>query len=79
MEEVNVFEKQYSDKGLGAQRRYQNESFMAFLGGNYFGLSAKERAKLTVLELGCGSGAKVTRSYASQSQLVEYLCITAEK
>ena len=58
-EEVENFERQYREKGFASQRRYPNESLIAFLAPNYFHLSKEERSKVKVLELGCGSGANL--------------------
>lgn len=56
---ANNFEKQYQEMGFAAQRRYPNESFLSFLGINYFVLPQEKRRKMKVLELGCGSGANL--------------------
>src|SRR3989339_199857 len=53
------FEKLYKEKGLASQRRYPNEALIQFLAANYFNLSPKERKKIKILELGCGSGANL--------------------
>lgn len=58
-EDINVFEQQYQTKGFASQRRYPNESLLAFLGGNYFHLPMQQRSQIKVLELGCGSGANL--------------------
>lgn len=53
------FEAQYQDQGFASQRKYPNESFLAFLGSNYFSLNRVQRAETKILELGCGSGANL--------------------
>ena len=53
------FEEQYLEKGFNSQRRYPNESFISFLGTNYFSLEIKQRKEIKILELGCGSGANL--------------------
>jgi SAM-dependent methyltransferase len=54
-----LFEQGYAERGAAAQRRYPNESFLAFLAGEYFAIPRPERAAVKVLELGCGSGANL--------------------
>lgn len=49
---MNIWEKQYRQKGLKSQREYPNESMIAFVKGN-----CKPGDK--ILELGCGSGANI--------------------
>jgi len=55
--EVRAFnESSYRNLGFAAQRRYPNEELLRFIGSNYFRLPLNERAKVRVLEVGCGSG-----------------------
>lgn len=56
---MNHFEQLYKEKGVSSQRRYPNESLLVFFGSHYFHLSPEERKKISVLELGCGSGANL--------------------
>lgn len=56
---MNSFEQQYKTYGLASQRRYPNESLLAFLAAYYFSLTQSERQKIQILELGCGSGANL--------------------
>ena len=56
---VDVFNRQYLSKGLGAQRRYPNESLIQFLASRYFSLPEAERKSIRILEVGCGSGANL--------------------
>lgn len=56
---MNPFERQYQEDGFASQRRYPNESFMAFLGSHYFCLPMAERRRVRILEIGCGSGANL--------------------
>ena len=44
---MNFFEKKYRDSGFNSQRRYPNESLVAFVSG----------IRGRILDLGCGSGA----------------------
>lgn len=53
------FDSEYSERGFEAQRRYPNEELCRFMGRNYFGLTADQRAKTNVLEAGCGAGANL--------------------
>lgn len=55
----DVFEQQYQRKGMGAQRRYPNESLIQFLASHFFALPQTERAAIRILEVGCGSGANL--------------------
>jgi SAM-dependent methyltransferase len=59
MSSIEVFEQQYRERGIHAQRLYPNESLLQFLGSNYFGLTPIERAGIRILEIGCGSGANL--------------------
>lgn len=56
---MNVFEQLYQSRGFASQRRYPNEQLIGFIAGNYFKADAATRAKVKVLELGCGSGANL--------------------
>ncbi len=59
MDAFDYFEGEYSREGFGAQRRFPNEELCRFMGRNYFSLSAAERKKIRVLEVGCGAGANL--------------------
>jgi cyclopropane fatty-acyl-phospholipid synthase-like methyltransferase len=52
-----IFEKQFKEKGFGAQRKYPNEFLIQFLAVNFF--SRPDRKNVRILELGCGSGANL--------------------
>jgi len=52
LKSMNIFEKQFREKGFASQREYPNESLVAFIKVN---LKKGEK----VLELGCGSGANL--------------------
>lgn len=54
---MNVWEKRYKRYGFASQRRYPNEALIGFLATHYFPI--KERSKIKILELGCGSGANL--------------------
>ena len=56
---IEVFDRQYRSQGLGAQRRYPNESLIQFLANRYLKLSSAEIKATRVLEVGCGSGANL--------------------
>ena len=56
---IKVFDRQYRARGFGSQRTYPNESLIQFLASRYFKLSSDDRAKVRVLEVGCGSGANL--------------------
>lgn len=56
---IEVFDRQYQDKGLSAQRRYPNESLIQFLASRFFQLPEAERRAIHILEVGCGSGANL--------------------
>lgn len=58
-ERDNIFERQYAKLGFSSQRRYPNESFLAFIGANFGQLPAEKRSEIKILELGCGSGANL--------------------
>lgn len=49
------YERSYATQGLQAQRRYPNEELIRFLAKNFFGLPHKERARVSILDVGCGS------------------------
>lgn len=53
------FEEQYQQKGMASQRRYPNESLIAFLAQHYFSIPREARQDIRILELGCGSGANL--------------------
>jgi ubiquinone/menaquinone biosynthesis C-methylase UbiE len=56
---IEVFDRQYRARGFGSQRAYPNENLIQFLASRYFKLSNDDRAKVRVLEVGCGSGANL--------------------
>ncbi len=56
---INIFEKQYIENGFNSQRKYPNDSLLAFIGSNFFSTPFEERKKIKMLELGCGSGANL--------------------
>ena len=56
---MNVFEQLYQTRGFASQRRYPNEQLIGFIAGNFFRADAATRAKIKMLELGCGSGANL--------------------
>ena len=56
---VDLFNRQYMSKGLGAQRRYPNESLIQFLASRYFKVPEADRKSIRILEVGCGSGANL--------------------
>lgn len=56
---MNGFEEQHKTHGLASQRRYPNESLLAFLAAHYFSLTQSERQKIHILESGCGFGANL--------------------
>ena len=56
---AKFFESQYERLGFETQRRYPNESLLAFLGSNYFHLPIEKRSQIKVLALGCGSGSNL--------------------
>jgi len=58
-EPVAVFDRQYKDRGIGAQRLYPNEQLVAFIGQRFLSLPIVERSNIKVLEVGCGSGANL--------------------
>ena len=58
-ETQQFYEDAYHRLGFGAQRSYPNEELLRFFGTYYFSLSPDERARLRVLEVGCGSGANL--------------------
>jgi SAM-dependent methyltransferase len=53
---VNVFDSQYRQAGVYAQRLYPSEQLIQFVAGRYGMLSSAERAQVKILEVGCGSG-----------------------
>jgi ubiquinone/menaquinone biosynthesis C-methylase UbiE len=55
----DFYEKAYSQQGLAAQRRYPNEEFLRFLGRNFSHLTKEEKQKVSLLEVGSGSGANL--------------------
>ncbi len=55
----NWHEKLYAEQGFAAQRRYPNEELLRFMGAHYFGIEPAARARMKILEVGCGSGANL--------------------
>jgi SAM-dependent methyltransferase len=53
------YDSAYSRLGFAAQRMYPNEELLRFFGTYYFSLPPDKRARLRVLEVGCGSGANL--------------------
>lgn len=49
----------YATAGFAAQRLYPNEELLRFMGRNFFGVPKTDRAKISILEVGCGSGANL--------------------
>jgi len=56
---INVFDKQYCERGMRAQRSYPNVALIQFVAANYFSLPQEDRCQLKILEIGCGSGANL--------------------
>lgn len=52
-------EAAYKQHGIRAQRLYPNEEFVRFIGRHFFTIPQKERSRISVLELGCGTGANL--------------------
>jgi len=59
MTRTNIWERQYLDRGFKAQRLYPNEELVRFLGINFFRIHRHRRKNVSILELGCGSGANL--------------------
>lgn len=53
------YEVAYANEGFGAQRRYPNEELMRFLGRRYFSTPHDLRSSVSILDVGCGSGANL--------------------
>tara|TARA_B110000967_G_C18730484_1_gene482336 strand:- start:66 stop:782 length:717 start_codon:yes stop_codon:yes gene_type:complete len=51
----NYYENNYNKHGLSFQRKYPNEEFCRFMGRTYFHENARNRKKIRILEVGCGS------------------------
>jgi SAM-dependent methyltransferase len=49
------YERSYAAEGIRAQRRYPNEELIRFLARNFFKLPREERARISILDAGCGS------------------------
>jgi ubiquinone/menaquinone biosynthesis C-methylase UbiE len=56
---INVFQEQYRERGIRAQRTYPNESLIQFVAQNYFSVPQEDRSQIKILEIGCGSGANL--------------------
>lgn len=55
--EQTIFERQYQEKGIYAQRLYPNEALCCFMGENgLFSMDTDMRKEIKILELGSGSG-----------------------
>lgn len=52
---LDWYEQSYSAQGIHAQRRYPNEELIRFLARNFLKLSREERARVSILDAGCGS------------------------
>jgi SAM-dependent methyltransferase len=52
---IDWYERSYKAAGIDAQRRYPNEELIRFLARNYFKLTRDERARISILDAGCGS------------------------
>jgi SAM-dependent methyltransferase len=52
---LNWYERSYKAEGINAQRRYPNEELVRFLARNYFKFSREDRARISILDAGCGS------------------------
>jgi SAM-dependent methyltransferase len=53
---VSTFDRQYQQAGVYAQRLYPSEQLIQFVAVHFGGLSRADRARVKVLEVGCGSG-----------------------
>jgi SAM-dependent methyltransferase len=53
---VNIFDLQYRQAGVYAQRLYPSEQLIQFIAVHFGALSHSDRAQVKVLEVGCGSG-----------------------
>jgi ubiquinone/menaquinone biosynthesis C-methylase UbiE len=49
------YERSYTSQGIKAQRRYPNEELVRFLARNFFQFSREQRARISILDVGCGS------------------------
>ena len=49
----------YAQQGFAAQRRYPNEELLRFMGAHFFGIDHLQRRQISILEVGCGSGANL--------------------
>lgn len=56
MKGENIWEEQYEEKGLFAQRLYPNEALVRFLGTRGGVFKNADNSGMKVLELGCGTG-----------------------
>jgi ubiquinone/menaquinone biosynthesis C-methylase UbiE len=52
---LDWFERSYAAEGVNAQRRYPNEELIRFMARNFFMLPRDERARVSILDVGCGS------------------------
>ena len=52
-------ETTYRQDGMNSQRLYPNEEFVRFMGRHFFALPQEERQRVSVLEIGCGTGANL--------------------
>ncbi len=55
----NFYEGSYRGAGFGAQRRYPNEEMLRFVARHYGAVPAAARSGISLLEVGCGSGANL--------------------
>ena len=52
---LDWYERSYAAEGICAQRRYPNEELIRFLARNFLKLPREERARISILDAGCGS------------------------
>jgi SAM-dependent methyltransferase len=53
------YDESYRSAGFGAQRRYPNEELLRFLAREFGMVPAASRREISILEVGCGSGANL--------------------
>ncbi|MCU0983578.1 MAG: methyltransferase domain-containing protein [Acetobacteraceae bacterium] len=53
------YDESYRSAGFGAQRRYPNEELLRFLAREFGSVPHAARSGLSILEVGCGSGANL--------------------
>ena len=57
--EAFLYQTTYKNDGFRTQRMYPNEEMCRFMGRRYFSTERSERANISILEVGCGSGANL--------------------